>query len=78
MQTLELLYTIYAHGFDGTIYFDTFPTNEDPIKECETNIQIIKGLYKIIEKIDQKQLAAILNKQDALASRALIQRLITN
>ena len=77
IQTLELLYTIYAHGFDGTIYFDTFPTNEDPIKECETNIQAIKGLYKLVERINQKQIVDILSKQDALASQAMIQRLIT-
>ena len=35
-QTIELLQQVYADGFNGPIYFDTFPdlTGLDPVKEC--------------------------------------------
>ena len=42
--TVEMMYQITKDGYDGVIYFDTFPniTNLDPIKECQTNIQTVK------------------------------------
>ena len=35
--TLELLYQIGKDGYDGAIFFDTFPDNSDldPVRECE-------------------------------------------
>lgn len=40
IQTLELLVQLLRGGFDGTIYFDTFPDHSglDPIEESKANI----------------------------------------
>ena len=36
--------------YDGVIYFDTFPMNEDPVQECERNIKVVKNYWKMAEK----------------------------
>ena len=71
IQTIELLRQVYADGFDGPIYFDTFPdlTGLDPVKECEANIATVKSMLHIVEKLDgDNQLSAAI----ALAGRSQI------
>jgi xylose isomerase len=75
LQTIELLRQVKADGFDGPIYFDTFPdlTGLDPVKECETNIATVKTMLRIIEKLDgDNQLAEAIGQQDAVATQSIV------
>ena len=49
MQTLEVLFQLIRKGFDGVIYFDTFPdvTGLDPVRECENNIAMVNALWEL-------------------------------
>ena len=38
-QTLECLLWLQRTQYDGHLYFDTFPINEDPVREAEANIR---------------------------------------
>jgi hypothetical protein len=38
-ETLELVYYLIREGYDGTFYFDTDPVRENPVAECEMNIE---------------------------------------
>jgi xylose isomerase len=71
-QTLELLWTLRRGGFDGTIYFDTFPERLDPAAECAANIAEVERLEAILDRVDAEQLRAAQREQDALAATALI------
>src|SRR5260370_16702396 len=53
MQTLELLFQLIRKGFDGVIYFDTFPdvTGLDPVKECENNIAMVNPLWEMAKRL---------------------------
>src|SRR4051794_10728942 len=44
--TLELLRQIRRDGYDGALYFDTFPdaSGLDPVAECEVNIATVRRL----------------------------------
>ncbi|MBI1173082.1 TIM barrel protein [bacterium] len=44
--TLELLREVHRAGFDGAIYFDTFPdaSGLDPVAECAANIRTVRRL----------------------------------
>ena len=44
--TLELLREVHRAGFDGPIYFDTFPdaSGLDPVAECAANIRTVRRL----------------------------------
>lgn len=65
-QTLELLYYLRTYGYSGTYYFDTDPVRENPVVECEMNIQRVKTLVKVV---DEAHVAGIdLVADDALAS----------
>lgn len=38
-ETLELTYYLAKYGYQGTYYFDTDPVRENPVRECEMNIE---------------------------------------
>ncbi|WP_019011662.1 sugar phosphate isomerase/epimerase family protein [Deinococcus aquatilis] len=47
ITTLELLVLLERGGYPGTIYFDTFPVREDPVRECEWNIRVTQRLLTL-------------------------------
>jgi sugar phosphate isomerase/epimerase len=75
IQTIELLRQVKADGFDGPIYFDTFPdlTGLDPVKECEANIATVKAMLRVVEKLDgDSQLGAAIARQDAVTTQNIV------
>ncbi len=77
LQTLELLRQVKADGFNGPIYFDTFPdlTGLDPVRECEANIATVKAMLRILEKLEgDNELRAAIALQDAVAAQAIVQK----
>lgn len=75
IQTVELLYVLERIGYDGAIYFDTFPdtTGLDPIGECEANIATVAALRKVADKLQaNKKLAEAILSQDAVASQGIV------
>jgi L-rhamnose isomerase len=79
LQTIELLRQVKADGFDGPIYFDTFPdlTGLDPVKECEVNIATVQSMYRVIERLDADNgLSAAVALQDATTTLGLVQRAV--
>ena len=75
IQTIELLRQVYADGFDGPLYFDTFPdlTGLDPIKECEVNIATVKAMLNVAKKLDgDNQLSAAIAQQDAVKTQSIV------
>jgi xylose isomerase len=73
-QTLELLYYVRRLGYNGVLYFDTFPKHEDPVAECATNIAVVRGMLKLLERIGDAKLDDVLLHQNAVAGQQLIQR----
>ncbi len=51
VTTVELLVTLIRHDYRGSIYFDTFPIREDPIRECEWNIRISERLLRLARDV---------------------------
>lgn len=71
-QTLDLLWTLRRHGYDGTVYFDTFPDRLDPAVECAANIAEVERLERLLDRIDLDALGAVQRAQNAAAALALI------
>jgi xylose isomerase len=77
VQTLELLFQLSRNGFDGVIYFDTFPdvTGLDPVGECENNIAMVDALWKVAQRLtDQPELRDAISRQDAVTSQKLVRQ----
>ena len=53
-STLELLRQIRRDGYDGALYFDTFPdvSGLDPVAECEANIATVQRLLAVADRLD--------------------------
>ena len=76
VQTAELLFVLDRIGYDGAIYFDTFPdtTGLDPIGECEANIAVVVALRKAVDALRANdELAAAIAQQDAVRSQRIVQ-----
>ena len=71
-STLELLRQIRQDGYDGALYFDTFPdvSGLDPVAECEANIATVDRLLAVADRLDgDNRLGEALERQDAVASQ---------
>ncbi len=71
MQTLEFIYYMKKYNYDGTIFFDTFPLREDPVKELELNIQLFDKMSAFLDQIGMDEIAALVSKQDAIGVNRL-------
>ncbi|WP_160725897.1 sugar phosphate isomerase/epimerase family protein [Bacillus sp. USDA818B3_A] len=76
MQTLEFIYYAKKYNYDGLIYFDTFPIREDPVKECEQNIEMYKVLDAFLENYGLEKIEKIIQNEDALEAQQLLMSLI--
>ena len=79
MQTLEVLFQLIRKGFDGVIYFDTFPdvSGLDPVRECENNIAMVNSLWELAKGLTgQSELLEAIGRQDAVVSQDIIRRAI--
>ncbi len=76
LQTLELLRQVRRDGYDGAIYFDTFPdaTGLDPVRECAANIATVSRMLEIVDGLDaDNRLAEAIARQDAVSAQAIVQ-----
>jgi xylose isomerase len=79
LQTIELLRQIRRDGYDGAIYFDTFPdmTGLDPVHECEVNIKTVQRMLKVVDRLEQdNRLQSAIDRQDAVSTQAIVQELM--
>jgi sugar phosphate isomerase/epimerase len=78
-STLELLRQIRRDGYDGALYFDTFPdaSGLDPVAECEANIATVNRLLKIADSLDaDNRLGDAQARQDAVASQRIVNEVL--
>lgn len=73
--TLELLWQITRDGYDGVIYFDTFPdaSGIDPVEECRTNIETVERFMNMVPRLNADNLLhdAIAGQNSPLSQRAV-------
>lgn len=71
MQTLELFVELDRQGYDGVIYFDTFPDHSglDPAAEAAANVEMTDRLRATAKRLaSDPVLAAATSMQDAAAA----------
>jgi len=78
-QTVELLYQLKKDGYDGTIYFDTFPdqSNLDPVHECNVNIQTVKRMLRLVDRLHgDNRLNRFVEHQDIVGAQSIVQEIM--
>lgn len=76
IQTVELLVELARSGYDGAIYFDTFPDHSglDPVEEARANIEVVQRLRATAANlVDNADLQAAIARQDAPKAMRLVQ-----
>ena len=77
-QTLELLAELRSGGFEGTIYFDTFPDRVDPARECAANVETVRRMLRALERVPAAEFRKAQEGQDAVTATRLMQSLLFN
>ncbi|WP_309667594.1 sugar phosphate isomerase/epimerase family protein [Tabrizicola sp.] len=75
VQTVELFVELAGAGYDGVIYFDTFPDHSglDPVQESQTNIRLTDRLRVIAASLSANPaLAEAQARQDAAATTRIV------
>ncbi len=75
VATVELFVELDRLGYDGVIYFDTFPDHSglDPIKETQTNVALVEHLRSVAGRLkDDASLADAIARQDATDSQRIV------
>jgi xylose isomerase len=78
--TLELLAEVKCGGFDGAIYFDTFPdaSGLDPVAECAANIRTVTRMLAAVERMQgDNRLADAKASHDPVAAQDIVRRALT-
>ncbi|UXN06494.1 sugar phosphate isomerase/epimerase family protein [Bartonella sp. HY761] len=74
-STLELLRQIRNDGYNGVLYFDTFPdaSGLDPVAECEANIATVTRLLTIADQLNaDNRLGEAIAQQDAVSAMRIV------
>lgn len=74
--TLELLAEVKRGGFDGAVYFDTFPdaSGLDPVAECAANIRTVQRMLEAVARIEgDNRLADAKARHDPVAAQEIAQ-----
>ena len=75
VQTVELFVGLARAGYDGVIYFDTFPDHAglDPVAEARANIRLVTRLRAVADGLaGNADLAAAMARQDAAATSLIV------
>lgn len=75
IQTVELFWVLDRLGYDGVIYFDTFPDHGgmDPVQESRANLALTERLRMVAQGLrNDPTLIAAMDKQDAATTTRLI------
>ena len=71
-KTLEMLYYFKKHNYDNAIYFDTFPVIEEAATECKRNIEMIRYMDELIDKVGMDRIQKIIDENDAIKASELM------
>jgi len=77
VATLELFLELDRIGYDGVIYFDTFPDHSglDPVEEVRTNIRMVERFRAVAGLLrGDRDLAEAVARQDAAISQRIVAR----
>lgn len=75
VATVELFVELARIGYDGVIYFDTFPDHSglDPVAEARANIALVEHLRRVAEGLaGDAALAEAITRQDAAAGQRIV------
>lgn len=71
-EMLEFLYWLEKTEYSGPIVLDMFPYREAPLGAARQSIEFIKQMRNILKNIKEDEIKELFERQDAVASMAMI------
>ena len=77
-MALEAIYQLQQikGGFQGHLYFDTFPQRTCPVREAEFNIQRVKDFWRAASRMNRSALRRIMDEHDAIGALNMIDEVL--
>jgi xylose isomerase len=72
LETLEFLLALRHIHWQGPLLLDQFPFREDPIQAAQASIRTIRGLERLLDRLDLGQLAAAQAQHNSLEAQRLV------
>jgi len=73
-QALEAVWYLQQHQYGGHVYFDTFPNNEDPVREAQFNIRQFTRMWERAARLrDARALEGALEDHDAMRAMEVLE-----
>ncbi len=76
LETLEFLSALRQINWQGPLLLDQFPFREDPIRAAQASIRTIRGMERLLDRLDLDALRAAQGRQDALEAQRLVMDLL--
>ena len=73
-MAIELIFWLKKIKYDGSIYFDTFPKNEDPVRECELNIRRFKSFSERCDALIRQDIEHYISTHDSMSVLELLEQ----
>ncbi|MED9958421.1 MAG: sugar phosphate isomerase/epimerase family protein [Christensenellales bacterium] len=77
-KTLELLYYLKKHAYEGVVYFDTFPVRESAEDELAANIAMFEQLWALLDASAMQAIAQASANQDGMAVQRIFRDFLAN
>lgn len=71
-QAAEFIYYLERYGYDGVVFFDTFPIREDSKSECRANIDAFELIKSKVERESVSKISEVVSKHDGIGAQHLI------
>lgn len=71
-QSIEFVYYLKKYGYDGVIFFDSFPVREDARREVTANINTFKKISDLIDRVGMDKFEEVIRKNDGVVSQQFL------
>lgn len=68
----EFIYYLERYGYDGVVFFDTFPIREESRAECRANIAAFELIKEKVDSIGVEKISKVVSKHDGISAQNLI------
>jgi L-rhamnose isomerase len=72
-EIFEFFHVLRKNDWAGVWQLDQFPFREDSVDAARTSIQILKRIYRALDRLDEAALAEAQEAQDAMAAQRVVQ-----
>ena len=72
----EFIFYLLKYGYDGVVFFDTFPMRENGRDEIQANIETFELIIRKVEKIGVQRIEETLASRDGIKANRLIYDLL--